>query len=130
MTDRSTFAKAGSLGFAALLATLITGACADPGPARSRPTTATPDSARDARVQAQFSAWDGSHKGLTRFVKQSLDRPQSYEHVKTTYDDRHVNLVVTMTYRFRGPTGAMEKGTIKAVVDLDGKILEVTSRTP
>ena len=129
MTGRFRVAAAG-LGGAVVLLALTSWACDDPGPAKGRAKTATTDTARDARVQAQFSTWDGSHKALAKYIKDSLDDPASYEHIKTTFDDRFVNLVVTMTYRYRGRSGNMERGSIKAVVDLDGKILEVTSRTP
>jgi hypothetical protein len=110
---------------------VLAAGCRDPGPAASRaPGVRTEDDVRHARVQKQFSSWDGSHKGVTGYIKRSLGNPASFEHISTKYDDRLVHVVVTTTYRFRNGAGELVNGSITAKVDLDGKVLEVLSRRP
>lgn len=106
-----------------------TAACGDSGPGRSGTGgSSAQDEARKKQVQAQFSSWDGSHKGLTKYIKQSLKDPGSFEHLKTDYDDRLVNLVVTTTYRSRNAAGQIVTSTITAKIDTSGKILQVLSK--
>lgn len=111
-----------------LLVTLFTTlpACKDPGPNLSR-TTSQGD-ARKRQVKEQFSSWDGSNKALTKYVRQSLTNPQSFEHVRTTFEDRVIHLIVTMTYKSRNGAGTVVTNTIVAKVDLNGKVVEVVSR--
>ncbi len=130
MTARLTFVRLAALLLVSGLPVLAAG-CRDPGPAASRaPGVRTQDDVRQARVQKQFSSWDGSHKGVTSYIKRSLANPASFEHINTRYDDRLVHVVVTTTYRFRNGAGDMVTGSITAKVDLDGKVLEVLSRQP
>ena len=42
-------------------------------------------SRRNAWVEEQFSAWDGSHLELTKLIKSALNDEKSYEHLKTSY---------------------------------------------
>ena len=42
-------------------------------------------SARNQWISSQFSAWDGSHSGLTKMIKKSLNDEKSYKHIETTY---------------------------------------------
>jgi hypothetical protein len=129
MTARLTFVRFAALLLASGLPVLTAG-CRDPGPPAHPPGVRTEDDVRHARVQKQFSSWDGSHKGLTGYIKRSLTNPASFEHVNTRYDDRLVHVVVTTTYRFRNGAGELVNGSITAKVDLDGKVLEVLSRRP
>jgi hypothetical protein len=109
---------------AALAAPLLS---CDDGAPKPR-SNANQDEARKRKVKNQFSSWDGSHKNLTRYIKDSLARPDTYEHISTTYDDRLVHLVVTTTYRAVDASGTTVKTTIKAIVDLDGNIQEIVSK--
>jgi hypothetical protein len=40
---------------------------------------------RREMIEKQFSAWNGSHLGLTRFIKDHMNDPKSYDHVETVY---------------------------------------------
>ncbi|MTZ12770.1 hypothetical protein GNE00_03385 [Pseudomonas sp. JL972] len=83
---------------------------------------------RRKRVEAQFSAWDGSHRGLERLVKQSMNDPDSYEHDQTRFSDKGDHLVVSMTFRGRNGFGGMVRNTVVAKVDMSGNVLEVLSQ--
>ncbi|WP_313473974.1 hypothetical protein [Stutzerimonas kunmingensis] len=83
---------------------------------------------RRKRVEAQFSAWDGSHRGLERLVKQSMNDPDSYEHDQTKFVDKGDYLVVFMTFRGRNGFGGMVRNEVVANVDLNGNVLEVLSQ--
>ena len=77
-------------------------------------------------IEEQFSVWDGSHRELTKFIKESMNDPSSYEHVKTAYEDREDYLIVETTFRGKNAFGGIVKNTVRAKVSLDGKIIEIT----
>ena len=62
---------------------------------------------------------------LTKLIKASMKDPDSYQHVETSYWDMRDHLVVRQTFRGRNAFGGMMVNTVKAKVDLDGKVLEV-----
>ena len=79
---------------------------------------------RQKRIERGFSAWDGSHRQLTRAIKAQMNDPDSYQHDTTRYGDRGDHLVVETTFRGRNAFGGMIRHTVRAKVDLDGNILE------
>ncbi|NLE05836.1 MAG: hypothetical protein GX638_13705 [Crenarchaeota archaeon] len=76
-------------------------------------------------IEEQFSAWDGSHYGLTRLIKEEMNDPKSYKHVKTVYWDRGDHLVVQTTFRGTNAFGGVVKNTVKAKVSLNGQVLQI-----
>ena len=80
--------------------------------------------ARRKRIEANFSAWDGSHYGVEQYIKASMNDPDSYEHVKTIYWDKGDYLIVETTFRGKNGFGAVVLGKVTAKVDLDGNFLE------
>ncbi|MFB2853507.1 DUF4875 domain-containing protein [Aeromonas allosaccharophila] len=83
--------------------------------------------ARIKKLESQFSAWDGSHRTLERAIKKSMNDPDSYEHVETTYRDLGDSLIVSTTFRGKNGFGGVVKNTVVAQVDLDGNILNIIS---
>lgn len=83
--------------------------------------------ARVKKIQSQFSAWDGSHRTLERAIQKSMNDPDSYEHVETTYRDLGDSLIVSTTFRGKNGFGGVVKNTVVAQVDLDGNILKIIS---
>ncbi|MDD2633950.1 MAG: hypothetical protein PHW82_00455 [Bacteroidales bacterium] len=83
------------------------------------------DNIQSCEVKQQFSAWDGSHNGLTTYIKNSMNNPSSYEHVSTRYSI--VDDVINVETKFRGTNAynAIVTNTAIANIDLDGKILNV-----
>lgn len=80
---------------------------------------------RKKQLESQFSAWDGSHRGLERVIKDSMNDPDSYDHVETVYWDRGDHLVVRTTFRGKNAFGGVVKNSVKARVSLDGQVLEI-----
>lgn len=80
---------------------------------------------RTEEIGRQFSAWDGSHYNLTRVIKESMNDPKSYEHVKTSYFDMKDYIVVVTEFRGSNAFGGIVKNTIRAKVGLDGNVLEI-----
>ena len=93
-------------------------------------TPKTPEEARTAQIEKHFSAWDGSHNGLTKVIKESMNDPNSYEHVETRYGDKGDYLIVTATFRGKNAFGGVVKNSVTAKVDLNGNVIEVISQSP
>lgn len=86
----------------------------------------TPEQKRTKAIKNQFSVWDGSHLKLERFIKKSMNDPDSYEHVKTTYWDMQNYLVVKTVFRGNNAFGAKVMNSVKVKTDIfTGEILEV-----
>jgi hypothetical protein len=92
--------------------------------------TKTKEELRKEELGKYFSSWDGSHKGLSRFIKSAMNDPDSYDHVETVYWDQGDHLVVKTTFRGKNKFGAIVKNWIKAKVDLKGNVLEIISQGP
>ncbi len=86
---------------------------------------ANKDAARKKRLEGGFSAWDGSNWELTKLIKNSMNDPGSYEHVKTAYWDMGDHLVVRTTFRGKNAFGGIVKNWVKAKTDLDGNVVEI-----
>ena len=85
----------------------------------------TPKTERQIEVEKQFSAWDGSHNGLTKLIKDAMNDPNSYEHVETVFWDQKEYLIVMTTYRGKNAFGGVVKNFVKAKVDFNGNVLEI-----
>ena len=90
--------------------------------------TINPFKARQDKIKAQFSFWDGSHTNLVAFVKERMHNPKSFEHVETTFADGGIDYGVIVTMRYRGTNtfGAIVTNSITARVDINGNIIEIT----
>lgn len=80
---------------------------------------------RKKDIEMQFSSWDGSHTNLERVIKESMNDPDSYDHVKTVYWDQGSYLIVQTTFRGKNAFGGVVKNTVKAKVSLTGQVLEI-----
>jgi len=83
---------------------------------------------RTKLIEKQFSSWDGSHRGLTRLIKESMHNPDSYEHVETRFRDDGKSIFVITEYRGTNAFGGTVVGSISAIVDFDGNVIEVVSQ--
>lgn len=75
-----------------------------------------------------FSAWDGSHRGLSKFIKDNMNDPDSYEHIETKYSDQGTHLFVDMKFRGANAFGAKVINRVTANCDYDGNVLKVLSQ--
>lgn len=80
---------------------------------------------RMEKIKRQFSTWDGSHRSIEEYIKSVMNDPNSYEHVETRYVDFGEYLLVQTTFRGKNAYGGVVKNTVKAKVDLDGKVLDI-----
>lgn len=80
---------------------------------------------RKEKIGNSFSAWDGSHIGLTEYIKSHMLNPKSYEHVETFYSDQGEHLLVFTTYRGSNAFGGIVPTTITAICDLNGNVSEI-----
>jgi len=96
----------------------------------TKTTTApkTKEEIRKEQLAKDFSAWDGSHRGLTKVIKESMNDPSSYEHVDTVYWDKGDYLIVKTTFRGKNAFGGVVTNWVEAKVDLNGNVIEVISQ--
>ena len=81
------------------------------------------------QLRSQFSSWDGSHKNTVKYIKERMNNPKSFEHVKTTFTSHKEEGYRTINMRYRGTNvlGAVVTNTIRVKVDLNGNIISVES---
>lgn len=103
----------------------------DPEPA---PITAEQVRAKESQdlLWSQFSKSDGSHATLVAKVKNSMNNPDSFEHVDTVYywtdETKHSagdKITVKMTYRGTNGFGGVVTETVIAQVDTHGNVLQI-----
>jgi hypothetical protein len=91
---------------------------------------AAAEEARKEQIEKHFSAWDGSHRGLTEVIKKSMNDPNSYEHAETRYIDRGDHLIVITEFRGKNAFGGVVKNSVTAKVDLNGNVVEIIEQSP
>ncbi len=80
---------------------------------------------RREKVEKQFSAWDGSHRGVEAAIKTTMHNPKSYEHVETRFTDRGDHLTITTQFRGTNGFGGVVTNSVRAKVDLNGEVLSL-----
>lgn len=80
---------------------------------------------RKEKIEKQFSVWDGSHIIFTRIIKENMNNPKSYEHVKTVYWEYKDYIVVQTTFRGTNAFGGVVTNTLKAKFSIDGDFLGI-----
>ncbi len=94
----------------------------------AQPTaTSTPDAVKERtwKIKRQFDSWDGSHTKLKQYVKNQMNDPKSFEHVKTEYADKGDYIYLEMSFRGKNALGALVLNKVVAKATIDGQILEV-----
>lgn len=79
-------------------------------------------------IEKQFNVWDGSHIKLTRLIKETMNDPESYEHVKTTFEIKRTYMLVMTEFRGKNSFGGKVKNTIVVKVDANGNVIELVSQ--
>jgi len=92
------------------------------------PKPKTQKQLRKERIEKHFSAWDGSHRNLTKYIKKSMNDPDSYKHAETKYVDKGDHLIVITTFRGKNAFGGVVKNTVVAKVGLDGNVISIISQ--
>jgi hypothetical protein len=81
--------------------------------------------ARQNLIGSAFSKWDGSHLALERFVKSSMNDPDSYEHINTNYKDYGDYVFVLTKFRGKNAFGALVVDSMSAKASVSGEIIEI-----
>ena len=95
----------------------------------SSPNYSSKPKTRNEKIEEYFSAWDGSHRGLTKLIKKSMNDPDSYDHAETKYWDNGDYLIVKTTFRGKNAFGGVVINWVKAKVDLDGNVIGVIEQS-
>lgn len=78
---------------------------------------------RQKKVEAQFSAFDGSNRGVERYIKEHMNDPDSYEHVSTRFVDKGTYIAVMTQFRGKNAFGGKVLSNAVAKVDFEGNVL-------
>ncbi len=78
---------------------------------------------RKEKIEAQFSAYDGSNRGVEKVIKSRMNDPDSYEHVTTRFSDKGTFITVFTQFRGKNAFGGKVLNTAVAKVDFDGNVL-------
>lgn len=115
------------LGVWTLLAIILPKGSDEPEVSTAPPMATPIDSATQRRelIERQFSVWDGSHPGVTRAIKASMNDPKSYDHVETVFWDRGDYLLIRTRFRGKNAFGGVILNTVNAKVDFSGNVLDI-----
>lgn len=82
-------------------------------------------SARKKLIEGGFSKWDGSHLALERHIIKSMNDPDSFEHVDTSYIDYGDYVIVLTKFRGKNAFGGKVVNSISAKASVAGEIIEI-----
>lgn len=77
------------------------------------------------QIRSQFSSWDGSHRGVEKYIKTLLNDPNSYEHVETRYRNNGDHLRISTTISAKNGFGGRVRSSFIAKVDLKGNVFSI-----
>jgi len=88
---------------------------------------------REGMIKKQFNGWDGSHIAISDILRGSfyakapspLKYPDTYKHIKTTYEDMGDSLIVYTTFSSKNSLGMEIVNTLKTKVSIDGNSIEL-----
>ena len=84
---------------------------------------AAQDKENDALYEQCFNPWNGSHKLLVELVKENIDAPRSFKHVKTTAYLGEFPRPVVMQFDAQNVFGVMIRTTVQADSALDCSVV-------
>ncbi len=78
-----------------------------------------------AKIDKQFSTWDGSHIAFKTIIKNAMHDPSSFKHVSTSHSYTKKNEYITVTMIFRGKNlyGGVVTQTAIARFSIEGAFL-------
>jgi hypothetical protein len=80
---------------------------------------------RKEMVEKQFSAWDGSHIYLTKYIKENMNDPDSYDHIETRFEDKGKYIFIACKFRGSNAFGGKVINYVTAKADIDGNLTEI-----
>lgn len=85
------------------------------------------DSDRKEKIEKLFSVWDGSNYYVVKAVKNSMNDPDSFEHIITQYWDKGDYIQVSMKFRGKNSFGAKVISVVQAKLNLEGEIISMSA---
>lgn len=86
----------------------------------------------EEKIEAQFSAWDGSHRKVVEAVERVLNDPGSFEHLETRTmkgSNYPKTFIVSMEYTAKNAFGGRVRNTVVCEVSVEtGDIVNVLSQ--
>jgi hypothetical protein len=80
----------------------------------------------EERVNELQSGYDGSIRSVVKFVKNSMNDPESFEHVETrTGFYEKESFIVSMKYRGKNPFGGVITKYIDVKLDYSGNVISI-----
>ncbi|EKT3966457.1 hypothetical protein NTJ12_001519 [Flavobacterium psychrophilum] len=76
-------------------------------------------------IQRQFAGFSGANNYVEDAIKEIMNDPDSYEHIKTTYTDKGSYIIVYTKFRGTNSFGAKIIQNATAKVDIDGNVLSL-----
>ncbi|PQA90699.1 hypothetical protein B0A69_20450 [Chryseobacterium shigense] len=76
-------------------------------------------------AEKNISAWDRSNPKLVHAIKKTMNSPDSFEHIETTFDYKKNKVEATMTFRGNNAVGGTVLNVVKGIFDYDGNLLEI-----
>ncbi len=83
---------------------------------------------RKETIEKQFSAYDGSHRGLEKYIKDNMNDPDSYDHIETRFADKGDYILVMTKFRGANAFGGKVINAVTAKVDFEGNVIEIVSQ--
>lgn len=80
---------------------------------------------RKKKIERHLSPWNGSHMKVSRRIKESLNDPDSYEHIETRYVDNGDLITVITKIRAKNSFGGKIITAFVATVDIEGNVLDL-----
>ena len=80
--------------------------------------------ARQQKIRSQFDLRTNAHIKVQQSVQESMNDPNSFEHVSTSYTEHTDHLMVDMHFRMPISPGVTMMHRIQAKVDLEGNVLD------
>lgn len=87
------------------------------------------ENTKKAQIKKQFHGWDGSHIKLEKIIKNILNDPDSFEHVKSEYWTYDNHIIVKTTFRAKNAYNATLTEWVNAKFDLKGNLIEVLEKS-
>lgn len=83
--------------------------------------------ARKKEFDKAFNGWDDSHRELVKYIKQSMNDPDSFKHVSTTRSNNSAGYIVHMVYSGKNGFGGRVKAQVTARLTSTGQLAEILS---
>lgn len=80
---------------------------------------------RQHLINRQFAGFSGANRYVEDYIKEHMNDPSSYKHIKTTYKDKGSYILVYTEFRGTNAFGVKIIQSATAKVDIDGNVLSL-----